>query len=183
MRSIDLSKYDNSWYRPGNIVTRTLWYFVNAVFFDTWFLWPNGLKTALLKIFKAKVGLHLTIKPNVNIKYPWFLEIGDYVWLGEKCWLDSLALIKVGNNVAISQGTMLLTGNHDYKKTAFDLKLGPITIEDGVWIGAKALVSPGVTLGSHSVICAGSVVTKDAKPYMVYQGNPAIAVRERKITD
>jgi putative colanic acid biosynthesis acetyltransferase WcaF len=76
---------------------------------------------------------------------------------------------------------MLLTGNHDYKKSTFDLKLGSITIEDGVWVGAKALICPGITLGSHSVICAGSVVTKSTEPYTIYQGNPAVPVRKRII--
>jgi putative colanic acid biosynthesis acetyltransferase WcaF len=183
MNKVDLSKYDNSWYRPGGGFIRIGWYFVNAVCFNTWLILPNGLKLILLKLFGAKIGNSITIKPNVNIKYPWFLELGSNVWLGEGCWLDSLAKIKIGSNVSISQGALLLTGNHDYTKTSFELKIAPITLEDGAWIGAKALICPGVTIGSHSVICAGSVVTKDTRPYMVYQGNPAVALRERTITE
>lgn len=81
----------------------------------------------------------------------------------------------------LSQGAYLLTGSHDYKKATFDLVLDNILLEDGVWIGAKATVCPGVTCKSHSVLSAGSTATKDLVAYSVYQGNPATKKRERVI--
>jgi putative colanic acid biosynthesis acetyltransferase WcaF len=57
----------------------------------------------------------------------------------------------------------------------------PIRVEDGAWIGAGAFVGPGVTVGKHAVLTAGSVATKDLKPYWVYQGNPAVQVKKREI--
>jgi putative colanic acid biosynthesis acetyltransferase WcaF len=83
--------------------------------------------------------------------------------------------------VCISQGALLLTGNHNYKKKTFDLMVGKITLADGAWIGAKSVVCPGVACGSHSVLAVGSVAVKDLKPYFIYQGNPAVPVRERII--
>ena len=86
----------------------------------------------------------------------------------------------IGSHVCLSQGVMLLTGNHNYTKPTFDLMVGKIILEDGVWLGALSVVCPGVTCGSHSVLSVGSVATKDLEAYGIYQGNPAMKVRERE---
>jgi putative colanic acid biosynthesis acetyltransferase WcaF len=118
----------------------------------------------------------------VNIKYPWKLVIGDYSWIGEDVWIDNLEQVIIGSNVCISQGAMLLTGNHNYKKSSFDLITREITLEDGVWIGAKSIVGPGVRCGSHSILAVGSFTSKDLDAYVIYQGNPAAKIRNRIIT-
>lgn len=181
MTAVDLSKFSNVWYRPGGRIRRGLWYLTNALFFQSAIPYPYLFKIFLLKRFGARMGKEITIKPNVNIKYPWFLEIGNNSWIGEGVWIDNLGKVKIGDNVCISQGAMLLCGNHNYKKETFDLIVGDITLEDGVWVGAKVIVCPGVTLKTHSVITAGSVVTKDTESYTIYQGNPAVAIRKREI--
>ena len=178
---VDLSKYKNEWYQPGNVFKRISWYFVNMIFFKTLFPFPSSLKIKLLRLFGAKVGKNIVIKPNVNIKYPWFLEIGNNCWIGEEVWIDNLAFVRMGNNVVVSQGAYLLTGSHNYKKEAFDLIIKEIILEDGVWIGAKAIVTPGVRCKTHSVLSVGSVATKDLEAYGVYQGNPALFKRKREI--
>ena len=127
------------------------------------------------------MGSNVIIKPKVNIKYPWFLNIGNHVWIGEEVWIDNLTQITIGSNVCISQGAMLLTGNHDYKKSAFDLMIAEIILEDGVWIGAKSIVAPGVKCCTHSILTVGSVATKNLGPYSINQGNPAVCVNTRKI--
>jgi putative colanic acid biosynthesis acetyltransferase WcaF len=179
--AVDLSKFDNSWYRPGGKTRRLLWYVCNAVFINSSVPYPSSFKCALLRLFGAKVGRGVVIKPNVNIKFPWFLELGHHVWMGEGAWIDNLTHVTVGNHVCISQGAYILTGNHDYKKVAFDLMLNPVVIEDGVWVGAKAVVCPGTTLRTHAVIAAGSVISKEAKAWTVYSGNLATPVRRRVI--
>ena len=178
---VDLSKYKNEWYQPGSVFKRISWYFVNMIFFKTLFPFPSSLKIKLLRLFGAKVGKNIVIKPNVNIKYPWFLEIGNNCWIGEEVWIDNLAFVRMGNNVVVSQGAYLLTGSHNYKKEAFDLIIKEIILEDGVWIGAKAIVTPGVRCKTHSVLSVGSVATKDLEAYGVYQGNPALFKRKREI--
>ncbi len=127
------------------------------------------------------MGKNISIKPNVTIKYPWMLEIGNNVWIGENAWIDNLANVSIGNNVCLSQGCLLLGGNHDYTKKTFDLIVKSITLEDGVWIGGKAIVCGGVTCKTHSVLSAGSVATSDLESLSVYQGNPAIKMKQRKI--
>jgi len=87
--------------------------------------------------------------------------------------------VNIGSHVCLSQGCMLLTGNHHYKKITFDLIVREIILEDGVWIGAKALVCPGVHCYSHSVLTAQSVATGDMDRYFIYAGNPAQKIRER----
>jgi putative colanic acid biosynthesis acetyltransferase WcaF len=177
----DLSKYDNSWYHPGRKAVCIVWYFVNVLFFVSHINPSSGLKIWLLQLFGAKVGRGVVIKAGVNIKYPWKLVIGDYSWIGEDVWIDNLAQVTIGSNVCISQGAMLLTGNHNYKKTTFDLDVGDILLEDGVWIGAFSIVCPGVKCQSHAVLSVNSVATKKLEPYTIYQGNPARKVRKRVI--
>jgi len=175
----DLSKYDNSWYQPGSKLKILLWYFTNVLFFQNILNPSSQLKIILLKPFGAKIGKGVVIKPGVNIKYPWKLSIGDYTWIGEKVWIDNLAEVNIGSNVSISQGAMLLCGNHNYKKSTFDLIVKEIILEDGVWIGAQSVVCPGVVCYSHSILSVGSVANKDLEPYCIYQGNPAVKLRER----
>jgi putative colanic acid biosynthesis acetyltransferase WcaF len=184
MRHTDLSIYNNSWYKPGGTaLKRLLWYFCNILVLLNPLLPINGLKVWMLRLFGARIGVGVVIKPQVNIKYPWHLHIGNHVWIGENVWIDNLTTVSIGNHVCISQGAMLLTGSHNYKKSTFDLITGPITLEDGVWIGAKALVCPNVTCGSHSVLAAQSVATAHLEAWQVYQGNPATSKRIRKITE
>ncbi len=177
----NLSKYDNSWYKPGNPIKRLLWYYANLIFFKNAWNPSSGLKVILLKLFGAKVGRGVRINPSVNIKYPWFLEVGDHSWIGENVWIDNLTTVKVGSNCCLSQGAMLLTGNHNYKKTTFDLIVKSIILEDGAWVGAKGIVCPGVTMHSNAVLSVGSVATKDLEAWEIYQGNPAVKVKERKV--
>ncbi|MDX1628074.1 MAG: WcaF family extracellular polysaccharide biosynthesis acetyltransferase [Fulvivirga sp.] len=176
----DLSTYNNDWYNTGaTFLKRMLWYFINIVFFINPLIPISSLKIFLLRAFGAKVGVNVGIKPNVNIKYPWLLVIGDNVWIGEKVWIDNLCKVTIGSNVCISQGAMLLTGNHNYSSTSFDLIIGEIKLEDGVWVGAKSIVCPGVTCHSHSVLSVNSVAVDDLDSYKVYQGNPAVFKRKR----
>ena len=176
----NLSLYDNSWYNPGRgRIIRFVWYFTNVLFFLNPFNPFSGIKVRLLRLFGAKVGVGVNIKPSVSVKYPWLLEIGNYTWIGENVWIDNLARVKIGSNVCISQGAMLLCGNHNYKKPTFDLMIGEITLEDGSWIGAQSVVCPGVTAKSHSMLGVGSVANHDLETYGIYQGVPAVKIRMR----
>lgn len=177
----DLNSFNNSDYDPGTPVKRFLWYGSNIIFYKTSLPWPQFIKTYLLKLFGAKIGKNILIKPNVNIKYPWFLEIGNNSWIGEGVWIDNLASVIIGKNVCISQGALLLCGNHNYKRGSFDLITAPITLEDGSWIGAQSVVCPGITCKSHSILTVGSIATADLEAYSIYQGNPAQKIRDRKM--
>lgn len=158
-----------------------LWYLTNIIFFKNPFNVISSSKVFLLRAFGAKVDKGVVIKPAVNIKYPWKLAIGEYSWIGEHVWIDNLEFISIGKNVCLSQGAMLLTGNHNYRTTTFDLIVKGIILEDGVWIGAKAVVCPGTVCKSHSVLSVQSVASRRMESYQIYQGNPAISMKERNI--
>lgn len=179
----DLSRFNNIDYHPGPSWKRLLWYFSNIVFLNNSFSVISSLKVIVLRIFGAKIGKGVVIKPCVNIKYPWLLVVGDYCWIGENVWIDNLASVTLGNHVCISQGSMLLTGNHNYKSPVFDLIVESIILEDGVWLGAKSVVCPGVIARSHAVLSVGSIASKELEAYSIYQGNPAEKVRKRIFTD
>lgn len=179
----DLALYNNNWYQPGSAVKRTAWHYVNCIFFKSGYFPFYGLKVWLLKLFGAQVGNGVLIKPFVNIKYPWHLVIGQNVWIGENVWIDNLTTVQIGNNVCVSQGAMLLTGNHNYKSPGFELMIGEIFLEDGVWIGAQSIVCPGVICKSHAVLAVAAVATQNLEPYYVYAGNPAIKLRVRTMEE
>ncbi|MCB0478197.1 MAG: WcaF family extracellular polysaccharide biosynthesis acetyltransferase [Crocinitomicaceae bacterium] len=181
MKETDLSTFNNSWYRPGNKVKIIIWYFMNATFLTNPFFPFSKPKIWLLKLFGAKIGKGVLIKPRVSVKYPWKLKIGNHVWIGEKVWIDNLGMVTIEDHVCISQGAMLLCGNHNYKKSTFDLIVGDIKLEKGSWVGAHAVVCPKVTIASHSILTVNSVAVKSTEPYFIYQGNPAEKLRERKI--
>ncbi len=184
MNKVDLSKYDNSWFAIGAKRMKAIaWYLVNACFSNCNWNPSSGIRIWLLRFFGAKIGRGVVIKPSVNIKYPWNLSIGDYSWIGENVWIDNLVQVTIGANVCISQGAMLLCGNHDYKSQNFDLIVQEITLEDGVWVGARAMVCPGVTIHSHSVLCVASVAQRNLEQYSICQGNPALKIRSRVISD
>ncbi len=177
----DLSKYSIGNYRGGPKFKLLTWYLVNYFIFFTSIPYPSRFKTFLLRLFGAKTGVGLVIKPNTRIKYPWRLSIGNHCWIGEDVWIDNIENVSIGNNVCLSQGAVLLTGNHDYSKSNFPPKYDKIVLEDGVWICAKAVVCPGVVCRSHAVLTVNSVATRDLEEMKIYTGNPAIYMRNRVI--
>ncbi len=152
---LDLARFE----RPaieGNrgVPWRAAWYLVTAFLFQgTIFgLAPSRFKAAILRAFGAKVGRGLVCKPRVSIKYPWFLEIGDHVWLGEMVWIDNHCKVKIGSNVCISQGAYIFTGNHDWNDPAFAFACKPVEIGDGVWVTAFQKIGPGTTVPPRTTI-------------------------------
>ena len=180
---VDLSRYSAARFdRGANALWEALWLLIDLLLFQLCPLKLSGLKCFVLRLFGAKIGRNVSIKPKVKITFPWKLTLGDHVWLGEECWLLNLEPITIADNVCISQRALLCTGNHDYKSPTFDLIVKPIVIEEGAWIGADALVGPGVKVGSHAVLTAGSVATDDLQPFGIYRGNPAILFKQRIIS-
>jgi len=181
MNTVENNLYKTSINIGASKPKQLIWYVVNVLLFKSSLMPVSGIKVFLLRLFGAKIGKGVNIKPSVNIKYPWKLSVGNHSWIGENVWIDNLSDVVIGNSVTISQGAMLLTGNHDYKKITFDLIIKSIVLHDGVWIGAKAIVCPGVVCESHSVLCVSSVATKALDAYGIYQGNPAQFIKKREI--
>ncbi len=105
--------------------------------------------------------------------------IGSHTIINRRCTLDIRGGLWIGNNVSISPEVMLITSNHLKDDPEFGIEDKPILIEDYAWVGSRATVLPGVTVGRGAVIAAGAVVTQDVPPYSVVAGVPAKIVGER----
>jgi putative colanic acid biosynthesis acetyltransferase WcaF len=176
----DLSQFDNSDYQPGPLIKRAVWYFINVIFFNSWFP-VYSIKRGLLRLFGAQIGRGVIIKPYVRIKYPWRLSIGDHSWIGESVWIDNLDEVKIGKNCCISQGVVMICGNHRYDKIQFDLFTKPISIEDGAWIGAKCVLLPGSIIQHHCVLNAGITFSGMAEPNTIYSMDHKFSLKRRNI--
>jgi putative colanic acid biosynthesis acetyltransferase WcaF len=180
--TVDLSLFENRDFDRGAPKALELaWILTRSAVFEHGPVGLDGLRRKLLRQFGARLGRGGNCRRGVRVTFPWKLEIGDNSWLGEDAWLLNLAPIRLGHNVVISQRAFLCTGNHDWTHPSLALTTGPIAVEDGVWIGAAAFVGPGVTLGSHCVVTAGSVVTNDLPPYSICTGNPCKPVKTRVV--
>jgi putative colanic acid biosynthesis acetyltransferase WcaF len=155
------------------------WYLIKITFFMTAFPFPKSLKVFLLKFFGAKVGKGLIIKPRVNIHFPWKLEIGDHVWIGEEVFILNFEKVSIENNVCISQRAFLCGGNHDYRNPTMPYRNGPINLKEGSWIGACCFIGPNVTIGVDTVITVGSVVTANVESNLVCRIMPAEFKKQR----
>jgi len=181
---VDLSLTTNRDYVPQRrFVVRALWLFVEALVLVNPVVTSYRLKRAALRIFGARIGANVIIKPGVHVKYPWRLRVGANCWLGERCWIDNMEDVTIGDNVVLSQGAYLCTGNHDWSDPGMGLSPQPIIIEDGVWIGAFVRVAPGRRIAEESILVIGAVSLGDTEPRGIYAGNPAELVRRRTVRD
>ncbi|MCY1276832.1 Maltose O-acetyltransferase [compost metagenome] len=133
----------------------------------------------MLRLFGAKIGRNVLIRPTVRITYPWKLSIGDYSWIGDHVELYTLGEIRIGQNAVISQKSYLCTGSHDFSKIDFPIYAKPIVIGDCAWIATDVFVAPGVTIHQNAVVGARSSVFNDLAENYIYIGNPAKAIKPR----
>ena len=180
---VDLSRFNNRWYNPErSLLVRSLWFFLGLPLLRSPWIPSSALRVRLLRGFGASVGTGVVVKPGVRVKHPWMLNVGENAWLGEDCWIDNLAPVSIGDSACLSQGCYICTGNHDWSDPAFGLIVKPVEIGAGAWVGARALLAPGVILEEGAVATGGSVVTKRIPAWEVHAGNPALFVRHRVIS-
>lgn len=179
-QTVQLEQYDNSWYRPGgSLARRTAWFLLGAPLVRSAWIPSSALRVTLLRLFGAQVGRGVTVKPSVEVKYPWHLVVGDHCWIGEHVWIDNLTTVRLESNVCLSQGAYLCTGNHDWTDPHFGLLIAPVHLAEGSWAGAKSILAPGTVLGRGSVAAAGAVVSGTVPDFEIHAGNPARFVRQR----
>jgi maltose O-acetyltransferase len=106
--------------------------------------------------------------------------IGDSSRINRRCTLDVRGGLTIGENVSVSPEVMILTGSHDMNHPGFALVDYPVVIEDFAWIGTRAMIMPGVTVGRGAVVAAGAIVTRDVAPMTVVAGSPARPVATRR---
>jgi maltose O-acetyltransferase len=108
------------------------------------------------------------------------VQLGERCVINQGCLLDGRRFtIRVGNDVSIGPEAAILTLGHDPRSADFADRGGPVSIGNHVWIGYRAIVLPGVTIGEGAVVGAGSLVSRDVPPYAIVAGNPSRVIGER----
>lgn len=141
----------------------------------------RGWRRWLLRVFGAQVAPTANVYGSVRIWSPANLVIGDHAAIGPGAIVYSMAQVTIGPYAVISQRAHLCAGTHDIEDAAFQLRARPITIGARAWVAAEAFVGPGVTVGDGAVLGARGCAMRDLAPWTVYGGNPAVALRERRI--
>ena len=159
-----------AWITVWALLAKWMPYFIGT----RWRVW-------LLKCFGMKHCGRVSVYPSAKVWAPWNVEMGSFVAIDDMVNLYSADKIKIGTKVAISREAFICTASHDITKPNRPLVTAPITICDGVWIGARAIILPGVTIGEGAVVAAGAVVTKDVEPWSVVGGNPAKFIKKREL--
>ena len=176
---------------PKSVKLRRLMWIVAWGLFASWmpYFVCRRWRIRLLEIFGMKQRVsnggrirHVSVYPSAKVWAPWNVEVGEMVAIDDQVNLYSAAKITIGTKVAISREAFICTASHDIGKPNRPLVVKPITIGDGVWIGARAIVLPGVTIGEGAIVAAGTVVTKDVPPWTVVAGNPARKIKDRVST-
>lgn len=158
---------------------RVLWAVINATLFR---ITPTfKLRIAWLKLFGADLRKNHKIYASVTVFAPWNLSIAMGSVIGPRVEIYNKAKVSLGTGVVISQDSYICTASHDLSSPTMALVIKPIVIEDNVWVAARSLVLPGVTLHTASVVGAGSVVTRDVDAWTVVGGNPAKIIKKREL--
>lgn len=126
-----------------------------------------------------KIGRGSTIHTGARFYNPKNIAIGNDTIIGEFCVLDGRDWLKIGDHVDIATGVMIYNSEHDVHDAGFKAISKPVKIGDYVFIGPRAIILPGVSIGRGAVVAAGAVVTKDVDAFMIAGGVPAKVIGER----
>jgi len=135
----------------------------------------------------SKIGKGVTIHYSTYIRNPEGLEIGDNSNINHGCELYCAGGIKIGTASLIAYQVMIFSDSRTFMgetplKKRRNRIIAPVIIGSDVWIGARAIILPGVHIHDHAVVAAGAVVTKDVEPWSIVAGNPARMVKSRRGT-
>jgi putative colanic acid biosynthesis acetyltransferase WcaF len=157
-----------------------VWWFVQATLFSLSPQFMYGWRRFLLRMFGAKIGRKVILRPSVTVTYPWKLSIGDFSWVGDDVVLYTLGNINIGKNTVVSQKSYLCTGLHDCSKANFPIYSKEILIEDQCWVATDVYIAPGITIGKGAIVGARSSVFHNLEPGNIYVGSPAKFLKKRE---
>ncbi len=133
-----------------------------------------------LKIFGAQIYGSPFVHQRARIKIPWNLTMHHRSCLSDRTNAYSLGKITIHEYATVAQEAYLCTGTHAFHEPAQNLVTIPIIIEAHAFIGARAFIMPGITIGERAIVGACSLVNKPVPPDTVVAGNPAVVLRKRK---
>ena len=159
LRGFTGAGYDKG--RP--LLAQAAWFAVLHLAFVKWWF-PARWRPPLLRAFGARIGRRVMIRHGVRVHWPWKLSVGDDVWIGEGAWILNLEPVTIGSDCCVSQSALLCTGSHRRDLSTFEFDNGPIRLEPGSWVAARAVVLRGVTVGRGAVVGAAAVAHRDLAP-------------------
>jgi putative colanic acid biosynthesis acetyltransferase WcaF len=172
------SPYDSPWSKRERVKMLVWEYF--WVLFCSWTPKPfNRWRLWVLKCFGAQIFGKPFVHQRARIQIPWNLILHNHACLGDGANAYTLGVVEIYENATIGQEVYLCTGTHAFDKASMNLITSKITICKNVFIGARAFIMPGVTLGENAIIGAGSVVTKNVESNSIVAGNPAKFIKKR----
>lgn len=173
------SAYESPW-SLGTRLKLALWSFVWLVLFRPTPKPLSPWRVFLLRVFGASITGRPFVGSSSKVKMPWHLTLEDRACLAPDCEVYNLGPCVVRARATVAQRTYLCCGTHDLGREDLPLVTGPIEIGEDAFVGAQALVLPGVVIGAGAVVGAGSVVTKDVAPWTMVAGNPAREIGRRQ---
>lgn len=141
----------------------------------------HTLRNLIYKISGIKIGKGSTVHMWLRLYQPKNIIIGEDTIIGDNCFLDGRALLKIGNHTSIASRVLIYNSEHDINAEDFRAIEAPVEIGDYVFIGARAIILPGVKIGKGAVVASGAVVTKDVAPMTIVGGVPAKFIGERQV--
>jgi len=174
-------QFDSPWSYKQRL-KMLLWEYVWDIF-CVWTPKPaNAWRIFWLKAFGAKIYGCPFVHQRARIQIPWNLTMHDRACLGDRANAYTLGQIEIFEHATVGQEVYLSTGTHAFNKETMNLITSKITIKANAFIGARAFVLPGITIGEFAIVGACSVVTKDVEAWTVVGGNPAKFIKKRELT-
>lgn len=130
-------------------------------------------------VLRARIGRNTYVFMGATFYTRRGVVVGDHTAINERCRIDNRAGVTIGSNVAIAAEVAILTADHDLASPTFAGRHGPVVIGDRAFVGTRAMILPGVTIGEGAAVAAGAVVTRDVAPYTIVAGVPAQEIGER----
>jgi putative colanic acid biosynthesis acetyltransferase WcaF len=143
----------------------------------------NVWRVFILKLFGAKIYGKPFVHQRAKIQIPWNLTMHHKSCIGDRTNIYTLGKIEIFEYATIAQEVYVCTGTHAFDKEKMNLITIPIKIGAYAFIGARAFILPGITIGDYAVVAAMSVITKDVEPWTVVGGNPAKFIKKREIKE
>ena len=187
MRVLDASKTKplegGATFSFANRVTRAAW----AVVWTLLARWtPPPLhfwRRWLLRLFGAKVAPGARVHASVKVWLPANLTLGSNVLIGPGVWLYNPGPMSIGARTVISYRSHICSATHDVNDPNFQAVMRAVVIGEQCWVASEAFVGPGVTMGDRAVLSARGVLFRDAESDGIYQGNPAVKVKQRALRE
>lgn len=170
----------------GKLIPRLESYFLDfglMLLHFTTYIPLHSIRNAIWRISGLHLGKHSTLHTGVRVFDPRHIKVGEGTIIGYATFIDGRDLVEIGNHTDVASEVMIYSSEHDINAPDFVATLAPVKIGDYVFIGPRAIILAGVTIGRGAVIAAGAVVTRDVDPFAIVGGVPAKVIGERNLKD